>query len=267
MDVVAWRAANVLAGNPHNAACVEIALGGAEFEAKRACTVAIAGALSASRDNAPLPPWSSFFLRAGQRLRISEGDGARAYLAITGGIGLLPPLGVRWLRDGDCLSALRSADWTRQAGRLLCNPFTYHRRLRFLPGPHADRFDLAAFCAQPWRVSPTSNRMGLRLQGQPLHARASAEVRTLPVLPGTIQVPPDGLPIVLMMDSQPTGGYPVLGNVLQADLPHAAQLRPGVEVRFEQVNMAQAVTALATHPPRLYVMELDGDWLAERMQA
>ncbi len=150
---------------------------------------------------------------------------------------------------------------------MLAQPPAYRSQLRFLPGPHAARFDLDAFVGQTWRVSVASNRIGLRLQGEPLRAHGSAEVRTLPVLPGAIQVPPDGQPIVLMVDAQPTGGYPVLGNVLQADLHHAAQLPPSAEVRFEMVDLCQAMESLSAAMSPVHILDVEGDWIAAHMRA
>ena len=100
-------------------------------------------------------------------------------------------------------------------------------------------------CGRTFRTSSRSDRMGVRLEGEPLPgAGGFAGMASVAVFPGTVQVPPDGQPIVLLADAQTIGGYPVLGQVIRADLPLAAQLRPGEEVRFEPVTLAEALAAL-----------------------
>ncbi|HET9222170.1 MAG TPA: urea amidolyase, partial [Roseiflexaceae bacterium] len=121
--------------------------------------------------------------------------------------------------------------------------------LRVVRGPQADRFtveSLAALVSQSFRVSPTSNRMGYRLEGPLLHTIAPTDLPSLGVLPGAIQVPPDGGAILLMADAQTTGGYPMAGVVIGADLPLAAQLLPGDELRFVMVELEEAVDARRT---------------------
>jgi len=126
--------------------------------------------------------------------------------------------------------------------------------LRIILGEHA-----AAFGGEGWsrgfRASSRSDRMGLRLEGEPLSgAGPLAGMRSVAVFPGTVQVPPDGLPIVLLTDAQTIGGYPVLGQVIAADLPGAAQLRPGDAVRFEPVSLAEAREALRAREAWLAAM-------------
>jgi allophanate hydrolase subunit 2 len=116
--------------------------------------------------------------------------------------------------------------------------------LRIIPGEHAAAFGEAAW-SRIFRASSRSDRMGIRLEGEPLPGGESfAGMPSLAVFPGTVQVPPDGLPIVLLADAQTIGGYPVLGQVIMADLPRAAQLRPGDTLRFEPVSLAEARVAL-----------------------
>ena len=113
-----------------------------------------------------------------------------------------------------------------------------------MPGEHADAFGGGAW-GRSFRASSRSDRMGLRLEGEPVPgAGAFAGMASVAVFPGTVQVPPDGRPILLLADAQTIGGYPVLGQVIAADLPRAAQLRPGDEVRFELVSLAEARAAL-----------------------
>jgi allophanate hydrolase subunit 2 len=118
--------------------------------------------------------------------------------------------------------------------------------LRMMRGPHADRFvaeALAALTDDSFRISSTSNRMGYRLEGPLLHTLAPTNLPSLGVLPGAIQVPPDGGAILLMADAQTTGGYPIAGVAIGADLPLAAQLLPGDRLRFATVEIEEAVEA------------------------
>ncbi len=113
--------------------------------------------------------------------------------------------------------------------------------VRVVLGPQADHFDaetVASFLAGPWRVGATSDRVGCRLEGEPLRHVGPAEILSDGMVPGSIQVPPDGRPIVMMADGPTTGGYPKIATVVTADLPLLAQLVPGEgEVRFEAVRV------------------------------
>jgi biotin-dependent carboxylase-like uncharacterized protein len=269
MDAFAIEAANRLAGNPPGAAALEIAGGGAVFEALAPLLLALAGAdLGARLGGRPLAPWTAALVRPGAHIQFQgrPGDwGARAYLALAGGIATPQVLGSRGtclaggfggfagrpLRPGDVLEAGASReDVAALAGRR----WPAERRpayraepvLRVTRGPHAGRFaadSLAALVGEPFRVSPTSNRMGYRLEGPLLHTQAAVDLPSLGVLPGAIQVPPDGGAILLMADAQTTGGYPIAGVVIGADLPLAAQLLPGDRLRFAVVEMEEAVDA------------------------
>jgi biotin-dependent carboxylase-like uncharacterized protein len=274
MDEVACEIANRLLGNAPNAACIEITAGGAAFEALAPCVVAITGAdLGATLSGRPLLLWMSTFVRAGQRIEFEgrQASGARAYLALAGGIDVPLALGSRStylpggfgglagraLREGDVLKTQdvkRKTDDARIAGRTWPSPPDYAPPIRLLPGPHADWFDLDALTTQPWRVSATSNRIGLRLDGAPLPQLAQHELASFGVFPGVIQVPPDGQPILLMADAQPTGGYPVVAVAIRADLHRAAQTLPGDALCFawttqeDAVAASRALRALIEHP-------------------
>lgn len=121
--------------------------------------------------------------------------------------------------------------------------------VRCLPGPDWDDFSLVSrrlLAEEAWEITPQSNRMGYRLSGPRLVRLKSRERDLLShgVLPGVIQVPPDGQPIVLMSDAQTTGGYPKIGVVVSADLPLMAQVRPGARVRFVACDTPVALQAL-----------------------
>ena len=261
MDRVACVIANRLVGNPITAACLEITAGGAAFEVLAPCVIAVTGGdLGATLNNRPLPAWTSALVRPGQHLAFEERrQGARAYLALAGGVDVPLVLGShstylpgrfggldgRPLQMGDVIRPASSAfDPARLAGRIWPAPVDYAPFIRILPfhtppgQPGLD--DLTAL---PWRVGATSNRIGLRLEGARLHIERAGDLPSFGVFPGVIQLPLDGCPILLMADAQPTGGYPAIAVAIQADLHRAAQLMPGDEVRFAWTTRAAAIAA------------------------
>jgi antagonist of KipI len=122
--------------------------------------------------------------------------------------------------------------------------------IRVLPG-HDALVPTDALFAPPWRVRPQSNRQGLRLQGEPLRLADARDRVSEPVAPGTVQLPPDGQPIVLLAEAQTIGGYPRIGHVIAADLPRLAQRRPGDVVQFTRVDAAAAHAAACAQRHRL----------------
>lgn len=272
MDFAACEIANRLVANSPNAATIEITAGGAVFEVLAPIVVAVTGAdLGAIVNHQPLPLWTSLFARAGAQIAFEgrRGDwGARAYLAVAGGFDAPVVLGSRstylpgsfggWhgraLQGGDVLPIVHCqsqlTDFARLAGRTwpaTARPaYRVEPVFRVLPGPHLDCFDsnaLEALTQATWTVQPTSNRIGLRLDGARLRYARPCELPSLGVFPGVIQVPPDGAPIVLMADAQTTGGYPIIAVTIQADLPLAAQLLPRDTLRFALTTHQAAVQA------------------------
>ena len=264
-DRLSLRLANLLVGNPDDTPAIECTLLGPTLRFERDSLVALVGG-----DFPGLATGVVTRVAAGTELSIGHATrGCRGYLAVAGGIDVDPVLGSRStlvvaglggyagrpLRVGDrlavgaggsngtsgaeggpraCARGLDVVDGTRHADA---------RVLRIIPGEHAEAFGGAAW-SRGFRVSSRSDRMGLRLEGEPTPgAGAFAGMASVAVFPGTVQVPPDGQPIVLLADAQTIGGYPVLGQVIAADLPQAAQLRPGDELRFDAVSLAEARVA------------------------
>ncbi|MEN9934613.1 MAG: hypothetical protein RLZZ387_1192 [Chloroflexota bacterium] len=283
MDPFALLAANRLLGNPPGAAALEITAGGASFELLRPMVIAVTGAdLGATWNGRLLPLWTAAAARRGDQIALQGRPspwGARAYLALQGGVDVPLVLGSRSthlsggfgglhgrrLRAGDGIGALDTdtegveqggsgSDPVRLAGRFwpadarpLYGP---EPTLRFVPGPHLEHLApgaLAALGGAALRVSVTSNRMGYRLEGAHLPHAAAVSLPSLGVIPGAIQVPPGGAPILLMADAQTTGGYPIAGCVIAADLPLAAQLLPGDALRLTPVTEEQALAAYAAY--------------------
>ena len=279
MDQFALQAANRLVGNPLDAAALEITSGGAIFELLEPTLLAVAGAdLNATLDGEPLPLWTAVWVPCGALLQFiarKQPWGARAYLAIAGGVDVPLVLGSRStylpggfggmdgrpLRAGDIIGAtLPASDPQRLAGQRwpeYARPaYGAIPTLRMVAGPHSDCFAndaLDQLAATPLCVSQTSNRMGYRLEGLTVRYARPCSLPSLGVLPGAIQVPPDGTPILLMADAQTTGGYPIIGVVIGPDLSLAAQLLPGDSLGCMPISLEEAVHARTAWQTRLKV--------------
>ncbi|NUW42999.1 5-oxoprolinase subunit C family protein [Nonomuraea rhodomycinica] len=264
-DADALRLANRLVGNPEGLAGIELTFGGARLAFRAGAWVAVTGAgcplsavpLTASGGGRWRAPAAGggvpFWVPAGTELRFgTPAWGLRSYLAVRGGVAVEPVLGSR---STDSLSGLGPEPL--RAGTLLpVGPLTGLEPivadvapprgprpavLRVLPGPRDDWFApgaLAELCAEPYTVSQDSNRVGVRLGGRELARAREGELPSEGMVAGALQVPPSGQPIVFLADHPPTGGYPVIAVLVTADLPVAAQLRPGDRVRFTTHRVA-----------------------------
>jgi antagonist of KipI len=271
------RVANALVGNEATAAGLEATLGKVRLRFDDTRVVAWCGGLFAvTLDNEPLPAGHPVRVEKGEELvMIAPKPGARAWLAISGGIAVPPILGSRStdlrgnfggvkgrvLRDGDVLSlgttsllsnltiellrdrriATWSAPtpWTQLTGR--------DRFLRVIRGSEWPRFTPEAhrsFGSRPFNVTLESDRMGVRLEGPDLPRHDVSDLLSEAVAPGTLQVPPNGRPILLLGDCQTIGGYPKIAHVITVDLPIAAQLWAGDLVRFFEISLEDAQTLL-----------------------
>jgi antagonist of KipI len=268
-DAVALRLGNRLVRNEENAAALEMTLLGGTFVFPDGAIIALTGSdFGASLDSAAIPLWTSIEVSAGQTLRAGPTrSGARCYLCVCGGIETKPFLGSssthllsglgghegRALRKGDILNIglqmepvsgpFQKRTVSAQALHLL-RP---RKVLRVTPGPQSDLFSDAAqriFCSTTFRVAEESNRMGLRLEGIPLPGGAASEMITEGVSLGAVQITAAGLPIILFVEQQTTGGYPKIANVISADFSSLGQLRPRDEMRFERMDWETARTLL-----------------------
>jgi len=261
LDTQALLLGNVLVGNPSGAAGLEITVCPASIRFLCDTVIAVTGTDSdASLDGEPLRPWWRWPVKAGQLLKFNPPQRAmRTYLAIAGGIDVAPMLGSRStdlkagfgglegraLRDGDRLPLGEAA--AGKVGTKGIFPPDWWPAVRVLPGPQYDDFTAeaqTAFWSAEWQLTPQSNRMGYRLAGPVLAREQEGDLPSHGVVPGVIQVPPSGQPIVLMADAQTTGGYPKIGVVIQADLWKLAQLRLGGKLRFVVCDAAEARAAL-----------------------
>lgn len=270
MDRLALAAANLLCGNGPGAAALELTLLGGAFRFEEEGYAALAGAdLRAALDGRPLAPGCAFRVPAGATLALGPAArGVRGYLAVRGGIDVPPLLGSRStyvragfggfqgrpLRAGDRLPVGRAGGpcpppRALRPGELPGPPPPGATvALRLLPGPQEELLDpegWAALLATAWRVTPANDRMGYRLEGPPLRLAGAADLLTDALVPGAVQVPGSGLPIVMMADCQTTGGYPKPGAVIGPDLRLLAQARAGDAVRFVRCGQEEAVAAVA----------------------
>jgi antagonist of KipI len=276
MDTFSHRLANILVSNPDEAATLEITLIGPELEFDVATTIAISGGeFNVRCQGQPIPMNAATAVAAGSRLQFGRRrSGARAYLAVAGGILTPVLLGSRATHlvsgmgglDGRALAAgdrlpILASPGPRPARRApgLTLPASGRAKLRIVPGAQADWFgeeSLLAVTKASFCVSPRSNRMGYRLQGVPIAHGRTGEPISEPLAFGAIQVPAAGEPILLMADRQTAGGYPKIGAVIAADLPIAGQLAPGDFIEFAWCSRQEAAAALiARERPLLRVAD------------
>lgn len=290
LDRSALAIANLLVGNPRDSAAIEFTLGPCELAFTSDTRIALGGAdFGATLDGQPLLPWWSVQVRAGQALKLNAArHGMRSYLAVAGGINSAAQLGSRAtdlqagfgghggraLTEGDALSAgapdnpaaavHKAAAFGVRAPSWYDADDTEVLAIRVMPGPEYDLFSAATqktFWNSSWTLTPQSNRMGFRLSGPELKIKKSGDLLSHGVLPGVIQVPPAGQPIVLMADAQTTGGYPKIGVVIGADLARLAQLRFNRTLQFVESDADQARAALREEALYLQQIETAMHWL------
>jgi antagonist of KipI len=275
LDPYSHAIANRLVGNTSDAATLEITLAGPTLAFERDAIVAFCGAgIDARINGRPVPGWHRLALPAGTILTLGAcRQGARAYLAIAGGFDVPLVLGSAStdLRGGfgglrgralmrddvigyapcaERIDALRVSGWWIDPAPDL--QWDVPALARMIPGAGDAH---AALCAGSWRVAAASNRQGLRLDGPAIVVDEPSNQVSEPVCPGTIQLPPDGQPIVLLADAQTHGGYPVVGHVIRADWPRLAQLRPGETLRFRPCTREDAGLARLEQVHRLARIE------------
>jgi len=277
MDEMSHRVANLLVGNAETEATLEMTIIGALIEFTEETLFALCGGdFQPTIGRLPVPMARPVLARAGAVLDLAQCRlGARAYLAVAGGFALPQVLGSkstylrggfggfegRALKRGDLLptaprpAGLYPALWDRlAAGAAFVAPkwsveantalmAHRHHNIRFVPGRHWEGFPAEVrerFVSSEYRIAANSDRMGYRLDGPALPFPDAGSLLSEGVTFGTIQVPPDGKPIVLMANRQTTGGYPRIGEVASVDLPLLAQLPPGDTVRLSQLALEQS---------------------------
>jgi biotin-dependent carboxylase-like uncharacterized protein len=236
VDPRAFALGNRLLGNEPDAAALESTLVGPRLRFRAAALVALTGACTISVRE----------VAAGQELEVGRcAGGARVYVCVRGGIDVAPVLGSRStdLLTGIGPAPLRAGDVVRVGSKIKGEPLhatgvtapPARAELRVLPGPRDDRFVAGAIdglVGAEWRVTPSANRVGVKLDGPELAWGSGEELLSEGLVTGALQVPSSGRPILLLNDHPTTGGYPVLAVVHSEDMPTAGQLRPGDTVRF-----------------------------------
>jgi biotin-dependent carboxylase-like uncharacterized protein len=243
-DRAAAALANRLLGDDPGAAVLEVTYGGLVLRAGTDLLVVTTGArcAGARAHNAPIA------LPAGHEFRLGVPEtGLRTYVGLRGGIDVEPVLGSRStdllsglgppvLAEGDVLPVGPASELLPGVDLApLPDPPAGEVTVRVTPGPRRDWFGDDAWTAltsRAWEVTAESNRVGLRLAGEPLRRAREGELPSEGMVRGALQVPPSGLPVLFLADSPVTGGYPVIGYVDDADVDRCAQLRPGQPLRL-----------------------------------
>lgn len=279
MDSFAFRMGNLLVGNPEGAAAFEMTLTGAKLQFAQESLIAVTGQGMEPRINEEsVPCWSPTYVPAGTTIDfLPQSQGCRTYLAVAGGVAVPEVMGSastyiragiggffgRSLKKGDMIdSSAPSAQGMRMLVLLkqrlsshafvranwfvspeLMPRYSKNPTIRVLAGNQLDQFSTESrkhFFDDSFLITPQSDRMGYRLNGPNLQLTEPLELLSEAVSMGTVQVPPNGNPIVLMADHQTTGGYPKIAQVATVDLPVLAQIKPGESVRFEEITLDQA---------------------------
>ncbi|WP_341317688.1 biotin-dependent carboxyltransferase family protein [Paraburkholderia sp. IMGN_8] len=282
MDRLALAVGNLLLGNPDDAAGIEIPMFPFRIRFLEDLAFAITGADCAARlGDRPVLPWWTVHAKQGDVLTIGvPTSGTRCYLSLAGGVDVPVVLGSRstqlrgqfggyngrQLQKGDVLKAVGFADRAAPEDSMHAAGFgtvppeyalpaplsspaadAGETVVRVLPAAEYNCYQpesLEAFWREGWKVTPQSDRYGYRLAGPTLNATHAVEKRSHGIVPGVIQVPHSGQPIIQLRDAQPSGGYPKIGTVIEADLWRLAQARIGTKIRFVQTTYSEAVAAL-----------------------
>ena len=282
MDTFAARTANLLLGNDEKAPLIEMYFPAAEITFEDDVIGAITGAdFQASINGALLPNWSSFNIKAGDRLRFTgRSSGNICYLAVSGGLeasdwlAVVPRVSRLASADitggrfaaGDCVafaSPQTAADRSRPRRvspkiMPLYRPFPTVRVLRGAEFDRCTPASQASFLSDTFVISTESDRMGFRLDGRRLELDEPVEMISTAVTFGTIQLLPNGKLIVLMADHQTVGGYPRIGQVITSDLPLIAQLAPQDKVAFHEVTLKEAEEIHIKYETNLAFMKVAG---------
>ncbi len=277
MDKLALRVGNALLGNADGAAGIELQAFPCRIRFRAATDFALTGAdCEATLDGAPLPPWWCAHVGEGALLAINAPRrGARAYLSVAGGIDVPEVLGSRstqfrgafggfegrWLQSGDVLPGgpteaeplpgpgfgAAPPDAALSGDFVPADLAPGTTAVRVLPAGEYALFTEGSqqrFWETGWKISGQSNRAGYRLTGQTLEFVKRLEMRSHGIVPGVVQVPPSGEPIIQLSDAHTAGGYPKIGTVVEADLWRLAQAPLGSRLRFVPVTYGDAVAAL-----------------------
>ena len=248
MDRFSHELANRLVGNLPTAATLEMTLSGDELDFLSPTLIAITGAefspITNNLEQLSVPQNKPVHVSAGTRIRFQTAQrGCRCYLAVAGGFSVPEIMGSRSTLLSSKLGGLRGRALKTGDELPLALPAGDVVTLRVLPGEHSSMMSAESqfrFRDESFQITSQSDRMGYRLAAAPLILENTSDMLSEGTAMGTVQLPPDGRPILLMADSAPTGGYRRIAHVISADLPLAAQARPGQFLRFVETTMEEA---------------------------
>ena len=266
MDRYASRMANILCGNPMDAAVLEMTLLGGEYRFQKTGRIAICGAAMEAKINGQLIGiWQAIEVKPGDDLELGfAAKGCRAYLAVAGGIDVPVVMGSRAtytkaavggvagrvLKAGDILAA---GDAKKMAAGPVAVPAEWVPQymdvseVRVMAGPQDDLFEadaLSVMCSGEYKVTNDADRMGYRLEGPQLKHLGKADIVSDALCRGAVQVPGNGQPIIMMADCGTTGGYTKIATVIGPDLSRIAQAKPDDAIKFRLCDDAEALSAL-----------------------
>lgn len=269
MDPLAVKVGNILVGNAENAAAIEVQTFPFKLRFEAGTIFAVNGTDGAPElDGRVLLPWCAYMAESGQTLELRQPPAlARAYIVFGGGVDVPVLMGSRStalrggfggnvgrpLTKGDklLLAATIDALPIPASGIAVVEPVSALRDvfpaqvdgilpIRAIPAGEHELFAGEAFWDQTWRISSSSDRTGYRLSGTPIKPSATVEMRSHGVVPGVVQVPPGGEPIIQMSDANTAGGYPKIAGVLECDLWRLGQARIGTRLQFVRSTHAEA---------------------------
>jgi len=272
MDRYAFAMANILVGNVCDAAVVEMTLSGGKFRFPCEAYVAVCGAdMQGKLNGKAIKNWSGFYVPANSELAFSYAvNGCRAYLAFSGGIAVPQVMGSRStylragigghdgraLQAGDVLGIARVPSLPYRLNELaypLIPKYASDLRLRVILGPQDDLFTdggIATLLNSGYTVSNRNDRMAYVLEGESVSHKNGADIVSDALCPGAVQIPGNGMPIIMMADCQTTGGYAKIATVIGPDLAKLAQAKAGDRVSFATCSDAEAIAALVAEKKR-----------------
>lgn len=261
LDLFAFQVGNLLVGNQDTCAGLEITVMGPKIEILKEMDIALTGAkMAMTLNDKPVEQWTSIRVRPKDILTISMvQQGCRAYLAVSGGIKVAKVMGSYATYVGGKIGGfmgrpLQQGDILETHGAVLLKipralppedipEYPTHALIRVICGPQDHYFDMDAspLLGTPYMVTTKADRMGYRLQGRavPIKENMPKSIVSEPAMPGSIQIPPDEQPIILLVE-QTVGGYAKIATVISTDLPRVAQTTPGDIVQFEKIDLASA---------------------------
>jgi biotin-dependent carboxylase-like uncharacterized protein len=276
MDEFSLRVANMLVKNDHGDACLEITMLGPELEAVHDTQIAVAGDIAFQINGNEAQAWQTIAVKNGDTILFGKvKTGCRAYLAIRGGIDVPTVLGSRstYARGeiggmhGRQLKAedyIEGFDTSHRVDQFLSLPEEFipdlgaNLGVDVLLGPQQESFaqeGIEALLSSYYNVTIESDRMGYRLEGSIIQRSEQVDIISDAILPGSVQVPADGKPIVTMKDAQTTGGYPKIATVASYDLHVLGQVKPGDSISFRETALAHAHHKLLESTKKYRVIE------------